>query len=69
MDPKMNPTSKWFLEILEKGNKTHVTWLLMSCLMRNIVKRFDAVIFGGAVRDLFLHSYNWEDLDFSLFIK
>ena len=56
MDPT-NPISPWFAEILEKGNKTHVTWLLMSCLMRNIVKRFDAVIFGGAVRDLILHSY------------
>jgi len=53
---QMNLTQS-FLDILEKGNKTHITWLLTSCLMRNIVKRFDAVIFGGAVRDLFLHSY------------
>ena len=53
MDLSMTP---WFVEILEKGNKSHVTWLLISCLMRNIVKRFDAIIFGGAVRDLILHS-------------
>ena len=57
MTSPMSPTSPWFDEVLEKGNKTHVTWLLMSSLMRNIVKQFDAVIFGGAVRDLFLHSY------------
>jgi len=59
MDPTnpITPMTKWFDEVLEKGNKTHVTWLLMSSLMRNIVKQFDAVIFGGAVRDLFLHSY------------
>lgn len=56
MDPNLI-ISKWFAEILETGNKTHVTWLLVSCLMRNIVKRFDSVIFGGAVRDLLLHSY------------
>lgn len=55
MDPMI---SQAFAEILEKGNKTHIIWLLMSCLMRNIVKRFDAVIFGGAVRDLLLHSYS-----------
>ena len=59
MDPTTNPMiTRWFAEILEKGNKTHVTWLLMSCLMRNIIKRFDAVIFGGAVRDLLRHSYS-----------
>ena len=56
MDPMK--ISQAFSEILEKGNKTHITWLLVSGLMRNIVKKFDAVIFGGAVRDLLLHSYS-----------
>ena len=51
-------SSNTFDEILKIGNKYHITWLLMNSLMHNIIKQFDAVIFGGAVRDLLLHNYN-----------
>jgi len=47
----------YFQEILDKGTESHITWLLMSCLMRNVIKRFDAIVFGGAVRDSILHGY------------
>ena len=47
----------YFGVTLQKGAETHVYWLLMKCLMENIVKKFDIIIFGGAVRDLILHNY------------
>ena len=46
-----------FSIILAKGTESHITWLLVTCLMNNIVSRFNAVIFGGAVRDLIRHSW------------
>jgi hypothetical protein len=46
-----------FDKLLAKGNESHILWLLITCLMRNIVKRFDAIIFGGAVRDYIRHSW------------
>jgi|UniRef100_A0A6C0D067 hypothetical protein len=46
-----------FHHLLAKGNESHILWLLITCLMRNIVRRFDAVIFGGAVRDYIRHSW------------
>jgi len=49
-------TPAYFGKTLESGTESHIKWLLISCLMRNIVNRFDAYIFGGAVRDLLLHS-------------
>ena len=51
------PYTPSFAETLATGTESHVYWLLVSCLMRNIVSRFDAVIFGGAVRDTILHSH------------
>jgi hypothetical protein len=50
-------TPSCFGDLLSKGNESHITWLLITCLMRNIVRRFDAIIFGGAVRDLIRHSW------------
>jgi len=47
-----------FQTILDTGNKSHINWLLTTTLMKNIVNRYDAVIFGGAVRDLVLHDHN-----------
>jgi hypothetical protein len=46
-----------FQTILDTGSKSHIRWLLTTTLMKNIVNRYDAVIFGGAVRDLLLHQY------------
>jgi len=43
--------------LLESGSDNHIKWLLVTTLMRNIVSRFNAVIFGGAVRDSIRHSY------------
>ena len=57
-DEIYNPyTPSYFGQTLSTGTESHVQWLLVSCLMRNIVRRFDAVIFGGAVRDTLLHSH------------
>jgi hypothetical protein len=50
-------TPLYFQELLNTGTESHITWLLIKTLMNNIVKRFDAVIFGGAVRDLLRHDY------------
>jgi hypothetical protein len=50
-------TPSYFGETLATGTESHVMWLLVSCLMRNIVRQFDGVIFGGAVRDTILHSH------------
>jgi len=50
-------TPSYFGETLASGTESHVMWLLVSCLMRNIVRQFDGVIFGGAVRDTILHSH------------
>jgi hypothetical protein len=55
----MSESSKmpsYFPEILDKGTESHITWLLITCLIRNVIKRFDVIIFGGAVRDSILHS-------------
>jgi hypothetical protein len=49
--------SKPFEFIVESGSENHIKWLLITCLMRNIVSRFNAVIFGGAIRDSIRHSY------------
>ena len=49
--------SKTFEIILESGSDNHIKWLLVTCLMRNLVTRYDAIIFGGAVRDSIRHSY------------
>lgn len=46
-----------FEKMLATANESYITWQLISCLMRNIVKRYDAVVFGGAVRDLVRHNY------------
>ena len=46
-----------FEKILDSGSDSHIRWLLITTLMRNIVKRYDVVIFGGAVRDFVLHNY------------
>lgn len=46
-----------FEKILDSGSDSHIRWILIVTLMRNIVKRYDAVIFGGAVRDFVLHGY------------
>ena len=48
---------KSFELLLESGSDNHIKWLLVTTLMRNIVYRFNAVIFGGAVRDSMRHSY------------
>lgn len=57
-DEIYNPyTPSYFEETLATGRESHVQWLLVSRLMRNIVWRFNAVIFGGAVRDTILHSH------------
>ena len=49
--------SSYFPKILDKGTESHITWLLITCLIRNLIKRFDAIVFGGAVRDSILHSH------------
>jgi hypothetical protein len=49
--------SKGFEFIVESGSDNHIKWLLITCLMRNIVTRYTAVIFGGAIRDSMRHSY------------
>jgi len=49
--------TKSFEFIVESGSENHIKWLLITCLMRNIVSRFNAVIFGGAIRDSIRHSY------------
>ena len=49
--------TSYFPEILDKGTESHITWLLITCLIRNLIKRFDAIVFGGAVRDSILHSH------------
>ena len=46
-----------FEKILDTATESRITWHLISCLMRNIVARYDVVIFGGAVRDLVRHNY------------
>ena len=51
------PLPYYFSDILDKGTESHITWLLIRNIMRYSVDRFDAVIFGGAVRDLLLHSH------------
>lgn len=51
------PRGSDFSTILNSGNDTHIGWLLNLCLMKNIVRGFDAIVFGGAVRDLILHNY------------
>ena len=51
------PLPYYFSDILDKGTESHITWLLIRNIMRYSVDRFDAIIFGGAVRDFLLHSH------------
>ena len=46
-----------FEHILDHGTESHITWILIKHLMYHSVNWFDAIIFGGAVRDSILHCY------------
>lgn len=49
--------SPYFNDLLKTGSDTHIQWHLVHNMMNTLVRRFDVIIFGGAVRDSILHSH------------
>jgi len=46
-----------FTEILKTKNVSHIKWIIIRNIMDRLILLDDAIIFGGAVRDMILHNH------------
>uniref|UniRef100_A0A6C0DAU4 Poly A polymerase head domain-containing protein n=1 Tax=viral metagenome TaxID=1070528 RepID=A0A6C0DAU4_9ZZZZ len=56
-DMVLQPKPLTFTELLKTKNVSHIKWLLIRSIMDRLINLDNAIIFGGAVRDMILHNH------------